>query len=111
MNEIQQSAWDFLLDRFAGIENAAPRATVLARHNLVHKKDISDRDFRETVSILVSIYKKAICTHPARGYFVARTVAEKNEAINYLDSVLTEVGARRRALAGANPLERQERMF
>lgn len=111
MNELQQSVWDFLLDRFAGIDNAAPRATILARYNLVHKKELSDREFRETVSILVSIYKKAICTHPARGYFVARTVAEKNEAINYLDSVLSEVGDRHRAFAEADPLERQERLF
>jgi len=111
LNELQQSVWGFLLDRFAGIENAAPRATILSRYNLVHKKEVSDRDFRETVSILVSIYKKAICTHPARGYFVARTVAEKNEAINYLNSVLTEVGDRRHALAEVDPLERQERVI
>jgi hypothetical protein len=85
--------------------------TILFRYNLVHKKELSDREFREAVSILVSVYKKAICTHPARGYFVARTVAGKNEAINYLGSVLTEVGDRRRALAEADPLERQERLF
>lgn len=111
MSELQAEVWKFLLARFAGINNAAPRAAILSRYNLLHNKELSDREFRETVSILVSIYKKAICTHPARGYFVARTVAEKNEAINYLDSVLSEVGDRRRALAEADPLERQERLF
>ena len=57
------------------------------------------------------IFKKLICTSPSRGYFVARTQAEKQEALNYLDSVLTEVGDRRRALAETDPLERQERLF
>jgi hypothetical protein len=84
-----------------------PRAAILTRFNLVRRKPISDREFREIVSELVTVYKKA----PARGYFVARTVAEKNHAINYLDSILTEVGDRRRALAEADPLERQERLF
>jgi hypothetical protein len=42
---------------------------------------------------------------------VARTEAEKQEALHYLDSVLTEVGDRRRALAETDPLERQERLF
>jgi hypothetical protein len=52
MSELQAEIYKFLLDRFAGIDNAAPRATILARYNLVHKKDISDRDFGETVSTL-----------------------------------------------------------
>jgi len=42
---------------------------------------------------------------------VARTQAEKQEALNYLDSVLTEVGDRRRGLAETDPLEGQERLF
>ena len=37
-------------------------------------------------------------------------MAEKSEALNYLDSVLTEIGDRRRALDEADPLERQERL-
>ena len=60
---------------------------------------------------LVTIFKKPICTSPSRGCFVARTEAEKQEALHYLDSVLTEVGDRRRALAETDPLERQERLF
>ena len=111
MTKIQEEVWNFLLTRHAGEENAMPRAAILTHFNLVRHKTISDREFREIVSELVTVYKKAICTMPARGYFVARTVAEKNHAINYLDSVLTEVGDRRRALAEADPLERQERLF
>jgi len=42
---------------------------------------------------------------------VACTEAEKQEALHYLDSVLTGVGDRRRALAETDPLERQERLF
>ena len=60
---------------------------------------------------LVTIFKKPICRSPSRGYFVACTEAEKQEALHYLDSVLTEVGDRRRALAETDPLERQERLF
>src|SRR5574341_2557816 len=108
MSELQSDVWEFLLKNFAGIECATPRAAILTRFNFFRNAHLSDRDFREVVSELVTVYKKAICTTPARGYFVARTVAEKNEAINYLDSVLTEVGDRRRALAEADPLERQE---
>jgi len=63
------------------------------------------------VGQLVTIFKKPICTSPSRGYFVARTEAEKQEALHYLDSMLTEVGDRRRALAETDPLERQERLF
>jgi hypothetical protein len=82
--------------------SAALQTTVLARYNLVHKKELSDPDFRETMSVLLSVYQRtAFCMHPARGYFVAWTVAEKSDAINYLDSVLTDVGERRCALAEA----------
>jgi hypothetical protein len=38
---------------------------------------LTDHDFRDTVSQLVIIFKKPICTSPAVGYFVARTEAEK----------------------------------
>jgi len=38
-------------------------------------------------------------------------MVEKNEAINYFDTVLTEVIDRHGALAAADPLERWERLF
>jgi replication-associated recombination protein RarA len=95
---LDAAVWTFLKERFAGKENAAPRVTILSRFNLLRISPVSDRDFRETVSQLVIVYKKPICTTPAVGYFVAKTEAEKREALNYLDSVLTEVGDRRRAL-------------
>jgi hypothetical protein len=59
----------------------------------------------------VTVYKKPICTTPAVAYFVANTEKEKEEALHYLDSVLMEVGDRRRALAETDPLERQEKLF
>ena len=59
----------------------------------------------------MTVFKKPICTSPSKGYFVVRTQAEKQEAINYLDSVLDEVGDRCRALAETDPLEQQERLF
>ena len=71
---------------------------------------LSDREFRDTVAQLVTVYKKPICTTPAAGYFVAETEAEKKEALNYLDSMLTEIGDRR-ALAETDPLERQDGCF
>lgn len=111
MTSLQADIWQFLLEKFAGIENATPRAAILARFNLVRACQVSDRDFREAVSNLVVVFKKPICTSPAKGYFVARTEREKQEALNYLDSVLTEIGDRRRALAETDPLERQERLF
>lgn len=111
MSPLQAAIWSFLLERHVGPENAAPRETVLCRYNLLHSSNLDDRKFREAVSELVTFFKKAICTSPSGGYFVARTVAEKNVALNYLDSVLTKVGDRRRALAEADPLERQERLL
>jgi len=65
------------LTRHAGEENAMPRAAILTRFNLVRRKPISDRVFREIVSELVTVYKKAICTTPARGYFAAHTVRRR----------------------------------
>ena len=103
--------WGFLKERFAGKDNAAPQATVLTRFNMLRAAPVSDRNFRDTVARLVMVYKKPVCTTPAVGYFVAKTEAKKREALNYLDSVLTEVGDRRRALAETDPLERQERLF
>lgn len=110
MSDVQRSVWDFMRRRFAGSDNAAPRATILARYNLFYP-NLGDREFRDIVSQLVTVFKKPICTTPHRGYFVARTEREKQEALNYLDSVLTEIGDRRRALAETDPLERQERLF
>lgn len=111
MSPLQAAIWAFLLERYIGPENAAPRETILVRYNLMHSSTLDDRHFRAAVSELVKYFKKAICTSPSKGYYVARTMAEKNVALNYLDSVLTEVGDRRRSLAEADPLERQERLL
>ena len=111
MTPLQSSIWSFLKERYSGSDNAAPRAAILARYNLLSFKELDDRTFREEVSTLVCVFKKAICSTPAKGYYVARTVGEKKEALNYLDSILTEIGDRRRALAEADPLERQERLL
>ena len=111
MSSLQASLWAFLRERHVGPENAQPRAAILARYNLLHNSQLDDRHFREAVSELVKVFKKAICTSPSGGYFVARTLAEKKIALHYLDSVLTEVGDRRRALDEADPLERQERLL
>jgi hypothetical protein len=43
MSLLQSDVWQFLLERFAGVENAAPRAAILTRFNLVKKKELSDR--------------------------------------------------------------------
>jgi hypothetical protein len=111
MTPIQAAVWSFLKERFAGRQNATPRATILTRFNLLRLSELSDRDFRDTVPQLVTVFKKPICTTPTAGYFGANTEAEKREALNYLDSTLTEIGDRRRALAETDPLERQERLF
>lgn len=106
--------YKFLLENFAGIDKAAKRSAVLQRFNLVHKKEITDRDFRAVISELIVVYKKPICTAPSSGYYVAIGEAEKDIALHYLDSLLTEIGDRRRALAAAVPLAarpRQERLF
>jgi hypothetical protein len=88
-----------------------PRVTILARFNLTRPTPMSDREFREIVSQLVTIYKKPICTTPSVGYYVAKTEREKKETLHYLDSVLTEVGGRRQPLTETDPLERQEKLF
>ena len=106
--------WSFLVENFAGLERATKRSAILLRFNLVHKKEISDRDFRSAISELINVYKKPICTAPSTGYYLAVGEAEKNISLNYLDSVLTEVGDRRRNLAAAIPLAakpKQERLF
>ena len=112
MTPFQKALWSFLRERFAGVENASPRATIESRFFLLHESmRTDDRTFREAISELVTVYRKPICTSPAKGYFVAKTEREKQEALNYLDSVISEVAGRRRALAETDPLERQERLF
>jgi len=111
MTPLQSSIWEFLCSRYTGAENAMPRAAILARYNLLRVSELDDRTFRETVSELVRLHKKAICTSPGRGYFVARTAREKDEAINYLKSAGAEIFERARDLEAADPLERQERLF
>ena len=111
MSPLQAAIWAFLLERHVGPENAQPRAAILCRYNLLHGSHLDDRPFRAVISELVKFFKKAICTSPSGGYFVARTLAEKKIALNYLDSVLGEIGDRRRALDEADPLERQERLL
>ena len=71
--------WPFLKERFAGKENAAPRAVVVTRFNMVRAAPISDRDFRDTVAHLVTIDKKPICTTLAAGYFVAKDRRRKRK--------------------------------
>jgi len=78
MTDLQAEIWQFLLERFIGVENAKPCETILVRFNPIRKKEISDREFRETVSQLVTVYKTAICTSPTRGYNMARTMSEKS---------------------------------
>ena len=113
MSPLQSALWIFLCEHFMGKENATPRRAIFARFRLLNPRweTATDRKLRETKSELVKIFKKAICSSPSRGYYVARTMAEKSEALNYLDSVLTEVGTLRRDLAEADPLERQERLL
>jgi hypothetical protein len=67
MTDRRPEIWQFLLERFVSVENAAPRSAILSRYNLFKKKELSDRVFRSL------ILKKAICTTPEVGYYVART--------------------------------------
>jgi hypothetical protein len=62
MTDLQSEIWQFLLGRFVGVENAAPRSAILTLDNLTKKK-LSDRVFRQ-----VTDFKKAICTTPEVGY-------------------------------------------
>jgi hypothetical protein len=45
----------------------------LAPLNLLRNSYLSNRDFRDVVSQLVTVFEKPVCTSPAKGYFVART--------------------------------------
>ena len=109
MTPLQGSLWKILRRRFYGIENAAPRAAVLAWYNVSsdERTDLNDREFRDVISVLVSVFEKPICTTPGKGYYVARNPAEKQEAVNYLDSVLREVGQRRAGLVASKTEEEQ----
>lgn len=112
MSPLQVAVWKFLSEHYAGPENATPRVTIIARYNLLHQEhELSDRVFRQIVSDLVTVFKKAICTTPKSGYFVPRTLGERNEAINYLKAAGSEMFVRARALEEADPLEHQERLF
>lgn len=111
LSGLHREVWEFLADQFSGQEKAARRETIICRFNLVHRRELDDRVFREIVANLVKDYKKAICTHPQKGYYVARTEQEKNAALNYLDSVIAEIAERRRSLADADPLDKQGRLF
>ena len=103
--------YEFLLENFAGVDNAAPRAAIIQRFGLVRKRDINDRAFRQIVSELVTLYKKAICTTPEAGYYVARTGKELDAAVNHLRAIGAANFDRAKALAATEPLERQERLF
>ena len=103
--------YSFLLERFAGAENAAPRAAIIKSFNFFKQKEIGDRFFRQVVSDLVTIYKKAICTTPDSGYYVARTGKELDAAVNHLRAIGAANFERAKALAETEPLERQERLF
>ncbi len=112
VSPLQASIWEFLKEKFVGRENATPRATIIARYNLMHpRQELSDRVFRQIVSDLVTLFKKAVCTTPGSGYFVARASRERDEAINYLKSAGSETFGRARALEEADPLECQESLF
>ena len=66
------------------------------------------------ISELIIVFKKPICTAPSTGYYLACGEQEKKVSLNYLDSVLTEVGDWLRNLAEAIPLgakQKQERLF
>ena len=111
MTGLHLDIYKFLVDHCSGIECALPRATILARFNLIKHKELSDRVFRAVVADLVTDFKKAICTTSDDGYYVARTEKEKFPALNYLDAVIGKIAKRRRDLAEAEPLEKQERLF
>ena len=112
--DLHAKIWSFLIEHFAGLENASPRAAILQRFNLINKTEINDRDFRYVISDLRIIFKKPICSAPSTGYFVACGEEEKQVSLRYLDSILTEIGDLRRNLAGAVPLgakQKQERLL
>jgi hypothetical protein len=111
MSPIQAAVWAFLKERFAGKENAAPRATILTRFNILRHAPISNRDFRDTLSQLVIIYKKPICTTPAERVFRGENRGGKKRGAQ-LSGFGSDRGRRSPACAGrTDPLERQEKLF
>lgn len=111
MTVTEATIWQFLKDNFAGPDNALPSATIIARLYLRHHIKIDDRTFRQTVSDLVTRFKKPICTTPANGYYVARTSRDRDLAINHLKSIGAAAFERARALEETETLERQETLF
>jgi hypothetical protein len=86
MSPLQKPSGSFSEKGFAGAENAVPRSATLTR--FIRHQELPDRDCRDRVgSQLVTVFKKPICTSPAKGYFVARTERDQQDALNYLDSV------------------------
>lgn len=111
MTPLQSEVWYFLLERYVGVENSAPRSAILTRFNLIMKKDLADRVFRKVVADLVTDFKKAICTTPESGYYVARTGKELDAAVNDLKAKGSAIFDRARALEACEPQEKQERLF
>lgn len=108
--------YQFLAERFTGAENATPREKIIAQFKFYRNKNIDDRLFRQVVSDLVMVYKKAICTTPGtkgnpKGYFFARTSAELDAAVNHLRAIGSANFERANALATTDPAERQGRLL
>lgn len=99
MKELHQRVRNFLLDRFDGIASAALRATVLARCNLVHKKELSDLDFRETARVLVSVYKASQFTRRASRWKVRECSIP---GLDQLRGMAAEINLRVRSIFSLN---------
>ncbi len=108
MSPLQSAIWNFLLAGYVGPENAAPRAVIIGRYNLIHKTELGDRKFREIVSDLVVNFKKPVATSASGGYFVARTQRELENAIYDLESKGAAIFDRARILKETIPLSAQE---
>lgn len=112
MSPLEAAIWSFLIGHCAGPEKAMHRAAIISRFNLINPtREIHDRLFRQVVSDLVITYKKAICTTPADGYYVARTMRELEGGIRALEAKGATIFQRARALKETLPLEKQERLF
>jgi hypothetical protein len=97
MTKIQEEVWNFLLTRHAGEENAMPRAAILTRFNLVRHKTISDREFREIVSELVTVYRSHL--HDAGARLLRRADRGGEESRDQLPRLGVDRG--RRSAPGA----------
>ncbi len=111
MTGLHLEIYQFLLDHFTGVENAAPRSAIRMRLKILKNRDINDRAFRQVVSELVTDHKKAICTTPDHGYYVARTGKELDAAVNHLKAIGSTIFERARALEATDPLDKQESLF